>query len=229
MYGADNLRALFDGEKQSHADNPRQKHKLSVKLRAKMIDWIVECLSIFDLKQDTFFLAVYLFDNYFQKTKKILDDSSIHITGICSMFLASKHEDIRPLFMDQVKHKISHDSYSAKEIRNQELQIVQTLNWKVSLVTPLHFLEFIDVTIRGEYKLLGNDSIMTILNLHATQLAKQSLIYITSLLFKPSEIALTCYYLSIERLLFEPSLSDYSKYGTQLMAISTIVSYSIQD
>jgi len=56
---------MFDGEVISHANDPRQNHNWSIKLRAKMIDWMIECLSIFDLQQETFFMAVYLFDNYF--------------------------------------------------------------------------------------------------------------------------------------------------------------------
>ena len=129
-----------------------------------MIDWMVECLTIFDLNQDTYFLAVYLFDNYFAKTSLILEDKDVHLVGVCSMFLASKHEDVKPLFMCQMESKISHGSFSRIQIIEKELEMTQTLGWRVSLVTPLHFLQYINMTIRNEYKLLGQDYILTYLN-----------------------------------------------------------------
>ena len=48
-FGAHNLRSLFDSEKFSHACNPKENHRFSGTLRAKMIDWMVECLSVFGL------------------------------------------------------------------------------------------------------------------------------------------------------------------------------------
>lgn len=82
-----------------------------------MIDWMVEVTNAFKCSDQTFFLAVNLMDRYFDsvsvngdsKGRKSLELNELHGTGIVSMFVASKYDDVYPLLMRTVVHKISHD------------------------------------------------------------------------------------------------------------------------
>jgi hypothetical protein len=76
-----------------------------------MVDWMVEVLTAFKCSDQTFFLAVNLMDRYFDKmsmNKNSLELHELHTTGVVSMFMASKYEDIYPLLMKTVYNKIGH-------------------------------------------------------------------------------------------------------------------------
>lgn len=52
--------------------NGLEKHKIPANLRAKMIDWMVEVLSSYKCKDQTFFVSVVTMDNYFKHCQKYL-------------------------------------------------------------------------------------------------------------------------------------------------------------
>ncbi len=101
-YGDISLKNLIQKEKVSQSRNPLQNHNIDTELRAKMIDWMIEVLSSFGMTQGTWFLAVAIFDKYCKDTDHMLGTEDVHLMGIVSMFLASKYEDIYPLFLEQV-------------------------------------------------------------------------------------------------------------------------------
>lgn len=78
-----------------------------------MVDWMIEVLTTFKNSDQTFFLAVSIMDRYFKNMGLIahLPSSELHITGIVSMFLASKYEDVVPLLMRTVVNKIGHGKF----------------------------------------------------------------------------------------------------------------------
>jgi hypothetical protein len=59
-------------------------------------------------------------DRYFTNSKKSLEINELHITGVCSMFLGSKYEDIYPLLMQTVFKKIGHGKIPENMIRERE-------------------------------------------------------------------------------------------------------------
>lgn len=67
-----------------------------------MIDWMVEVLTTFNNSDQTFFLAINVLDRYFKSTEKTLSKADLHVSGVCSMFIASKYEDVAPLLMGTV-------------------------------------------------------------------------------------------------------------------------------
>ena len=75
------------------------RHGITEVGRARMIDWMFEVLTAFKMSEQTFFLAVQYMDRYIAESEKLLDLSQLHLIGITCMFLASKFEDITPLFM----------------------------------------------------------------------------------------------------------------------------------
>lgn len=56
------------------------------------------------------------------------------------MFMASKYEDVKPLLMKTVVNKIGHSKIPEENIKNQEMEILQALGFKIGAPTPLEFL-----------------------------------------------------------------------------------------
>jgi len=76
-----------------------------------MVDWMIEVLTTFKNSDQTFFLAVHILDRYFKNSVKPLASTELHISGIVSMFIASKYEDIIPLLMRTIVNKIGHSKF----------------------------------------------------------------------------------------------------------------------
>ncbi len=76
-----------------------------------MVDWMIEVYTIFDFMPDSYFLAVYIFDKYLSWTNWLLTNEHVHLVGTVSMFLSTKSEEIRPLFMKQVIENIGHKAF----------------------------------------------------------------------------------------------------------------------
>ena len=57
-----------------------------------------------------------MMDRYFKTIGKGCSASELHLTGIVSMFTASKYEDIVPLMMKTVINKIGHNKFDTLTI-----------------------------------------------------------------------------------------------------------------
>lgn len=62
--------------------------------------------------------------------------------GITSMFIASKYEEVVPIYMNTMTIRVAHNLLTPKEIMSAEREICNTLHWKFSGVpTSLDYLE----------------------------------------------------------------------------------------
>jgi hypothetical protein len=93
--------------------NFMEKHKINPDIRTKMVDWVVEVLSVYKCEQETYFLSVYIMDSYIFKSPAIITTDEIHIIGLTAMFVASKFEDMIPIRMSSLVSKIGHDLFTA--------------------------------------------------------------------------------------------------------------------
>lgn len=110
-------------------------------LRARMIDWMIEVLTNFKCDDQTFFLAVSLMDRYFKGCIDIKQIGDLHVTGVTTMFVASKFEDIYPLKMKTVYEKIAHQKIEMQTIKTLELDIMKVIQYKIHAPTVLDFLK----------------------------------------------------------------------------------------
>ncbi len=167
-------------------------------MRAKMIDWMIEVLTAFHCSHETFFLAVSLLDAYLTRTPQFLDNSHIHLLGIVSMFLASKHEDVRPLFMSQIVEKISQGSFMSGEIANMEVAMLNTLRWNCTHITPFNFIEYFTQMLHASFNSFKVSKILTSLHRWALQNARLAVIHYSNQSWKPSDKAVASYALAID-------------------------------
>jgi len=108
-----------------------KRHEISPSLRARMVDWMIEVLTNFRCDDQTFFIAVSLMDRYFKFCAKPKQVGDLHITGVTCMFLASKFEDIYPLKMKTVHEKIAHKKLDIQTIKELELDIMKSIDYKI--------------------------------------------------------------------------------------------------
>lgn len=77
-----------------------------------MIDWMIEVLTNFKCSNSAFYVAVQILDLYFKNCDRKLEIKDLHCSGVASMFIASKYEDIYPLKLRVVYEKIAHQKIS---------------------------------------------------------------------------------------------------------------------
>lgn len=109
------------------------------KMRAVLIDWLVEVHSQFKLLQETLYMTVYVIDKFLQTEGYSIKRNKLQLVGVTAMFLASKVEEMyAPEINDFVY--ITDNAYTSGEIRQMELRILNTLGFNFSRPLPLHFL-----------------------------------------------------------------------------------------
>lgn len=109
------------------------------KMRAVLVDWLVEVHAQFQLLQETLYMTVYIVDRYLQSEGLTLKRNQLQLVGVSSMFVASKVEEICPPELNDFVF-ITDSAYTPEDVKKMELKILQTLNFQVSRPLALHFL-----------------------------------------------------------------------------------------
>ena len=117
------------------------RHKVTPALRARMVDWMIEVLTNFRCDDQTFFLSAALMDRYFKNCVGRKEVSDLHVVGVTTMFIGSKFEDIYPLKMKTVYEKIAHKKLEIQRIKDLELDILASIQYKIHAPTVLDFLK----------------------------------------------------------------------------------------
>lgn len=122
--------------------NSLSKHKITERMRMRMIDWMIEVINNYKCDESVFFLSVDLMDNYFSLTDKILDPNELHLIGVTCMFTASKFQDIYPLRLKMVHEKIAHKKLSTDEIKTLEAEIISLNKFKIGFPSIWDFCSY---------------------------------------------------------------------------------------
>ena len=111
---------------------------INEKMRAILIDWLVEVHLKFKLLPDTLYLAVNILDRFLEKEVVLRD--KLQLVGVTAMFIASKYEEIYP---PEIRDFIflSDNAYAKPEIIAMEEKILKTLEFNFNVPSPLRFLQ----------------------------------------------------------------------------------------
>jgi len=116
-----------------------QKGVILPKMRAVLVDWLVEVHQQFSLLQETLFLAVAIMDRYMQTRADKIPRKKLQLVGVTAMFIAAKYEEMyAPEIGDFVY--ITDNAYSQSQIREMEMDMLQVLRFDLGRPLPLHFL-----------------------------------------------------------------------------------------
>lgn len=116
-------------------------HKISSNIRRRLVDWLFEVFVSYKCEDQTIFLTITYMDAYLYKCKKELQNENIHLIGLVCLFIASKMEDMYPIDMKSLVSRIGHDKYSQNEIKRKEIDILNTLSYRLSDSTILEFIK----------------------------------------------------------------------------------------
>jgi len=111
----------------------------SDKMRAVLVDWLVEVQIQFKLLQETLFLTINTIDRFLAVEGKDVHRSRLQLVGVAAMFLISKIEEVyAPAVSDFVY--ITDNAYTEAEIRHMELRIIRALDFDLCQPISLNFL-----------------------------------------------------------------------------------------
>jgi len=193
-------------EKEKDAVDPyylNNQPEINEKMRAVLIDWLVEVHRMFKLIPETLFLAITLIDRYLSVTQVTRDN--LQLLGVTAMFIAAKFEEIyAPECMDFVY--VSDGACTKQQILKMEQNLLNTLKFNLTHPTPVHFL-------RRYSKAAGSDYLLHTLCKYLIEL---SLIDFNLLKFVPSLIAASSVYIGRAMVgkcpLWTPTLEHYTTY-----------------
>mmetsp|Transcript_22285 Transcript_22285/g.40144 ORF Transcript_22285/g.40144 Transcript_22285/m.40144 type:complete len:388 (-) Transcript_22285:140-1303(-) len=114
--------------------------EINGKMRAILVDWLVEVHSSLKLRAETLYLTVRVLDCYLSATA--VPRKQFQLIGITALLLASKFEEIDPPKIRKLIW-ISDNSYTKKEVLTMECAMLKSLSFGLMVPTQVHFLDYL--------------------------------------------------------------------------------------
>mmetsp|Transcript_22463 Transcript_22463/g.38418 ORF Transcript_22463/g.38418 Transcript_22463/m.38418 type:complete len:495 (+) Transcript_22463:47-1531(+) len=111
---------------------------INARMRAILIDWLVEVHMKFRLVPETLYLCVSIIDRYCCKVDVLR--SKLQLIGVTALLVACKHEEIYPPEVRDCVY-ITDRAYNRQEVLDMEQEILKVLDWKISVPTAFPFLD----------------------------------------------------------------------------------------
>lgn len=111
---------------------------INEKMRAILIDWLVDVNVKFKLVPETLFLTINLIDRYLSKAK--VARNKLQLVGVSSLLIACKYEEIYPPTLKEFV-AICDRAYTTSEILDMEANVLLTLDFELTHSSSLRFLE----------------------------------------------------------------------------------------
>ena len=108
------------------------------KMRAILIDWLIDVHLKFDFKPETLYITIYIIDSYLSLKK--IERCNFQLLGVAALLIACKQNEI-------IFHKLSEyvyitdNAYTEKDIKDMEYKIITTLNFNILIPSSLSFFE----------------------------------------------------------------------------------------
>ncbi|XP_059048639.1 G2/mitotic-specific cyclin-B2 [Achroia grisella] len=181
---------------------------ITAKMRATLIDWLVEVQRQFSLVLETLHLTVGIIDRYLQVVPNVQRDR-LQLVGVTAMFIASKYEEIYAPDVGDFVY-VTANAYSKSDVFKCERDIMTKLGFCLARPIPLSFLRRFVKAAHGTSK-----------NHHlAKYFVDLCLLEYSMAHYRPSELAaaatcLSLYLLSSKELdnVWTPTLVYYSTYS----------------
>ncbi|KAM4748989.1 G2/mitotic-specific cyclin-B2-like [Rhinophrynus dorsalis] len=117
--------------------NYLQGMEVNERMRAILVDWLIQVHCKFHLLQETLYMAIAIMDRFLQVQP--VSRKKLQLVGVASLFIASKYEEMYcPEISDFVY--ITDNAFSKAAIREMEMLILKELNFDLGRPLPLHFL-----------------------------------------------------------------------------------------
>eukprot|EP01128_Nolandella_sp_AFSM9_P008482 TRINITY_DN5197_c0_g1_i1.p1 TRINITY_DN5197_c0_g1~~TRINITY_DN5197_c0_g1_i1.p1 ORF type:complete len:399 (+),score=90.78 TRINITY_DN5197_c0_g1_i1:30-1199(+) len=112
--------------------------QVNSKMRAILIEWLIEVAEEYSLTSLTLFLSVKYVDRFLCEAE--VSRSTLQLLGVTSMLIASKYEEVLAPIVDDFVY-ITDGTYSREEILHTEQIVLRVLGFRLSLTTTQNFLD----------------------------------------------------------------------------------------
>ncbi|KAI9544999.1 G2/mitotic-specific cyclin-B2 [Dissostichus eleginoides] len=182
--------------------NYMQHYEITERMRALLVDWLVQVHSRFQLLQETLYLTVAVLDRFLQVQP--VSRRKLQLVGVTAMLVACKYEEMYAPEVGDFAY-ITDGAFTKAQILEMEQLILRTLNFELGRPLPLHFL-------RRASK-VGNSDVER--HTLAKYLMELTLLDYNMVHYRPSEIAAASLALSqllLVALPWSPQQQHYSTY-----------------
>ncbi|XP_041650456.1 G2/mitotic-specific cyclin-B2 isoform X2 [Cheilinus undulatus] len=189
-------------EEQAVRANYMAGYEITERMRALLIDWLVQVHSRFQLLQETLYLTVAILDRFLQAQP--VSRRKLQLAGVTAMLVACKYEEMYAPEVGDFAY-ITDDAFTKSQILEMEQLVLRSLNFQLGRPLPLHFL-------RRASKVANSDVERHTL---AKYLMELTLLDYDMVHYRPSEIAAASLCLSqrlLDGLPWSPTQQHYSTY-----------------
>ncbi|KAG2596934.1 cyclin-B1-3-like [Panicum virgatum] len=177
--------------------------EINERMRAILVDWIIEVQHRLTLMPETLYLTVYIIDQYLSMEN--VPRKELQLVGISSMLIACKYEEIwAPLVKDLLC--LCDNAFSRDQVLTKEKAILNKLHWNLTVPTMYMFIVRYLKAARG-------DKTLEKMAFFYSELA---LVQYTMLIYPPSVTAAAVVYAARSTLVMNPLWTDILEYHTGL-------------
>eukprot|EP00038_Savillea_parva_P015636 m.221046 g.221046 ORF g.221046 m.221046 type:complete len:249 (-) comp31757_c0_seq1:185-931(-) len=112
--------------------------RITAKNLAVLHDWLVQVHYKFELQLETLYITNAILLRYLSRVN--IPRNKLQLCGVVAMLLASKYEDMYPPVVKDFSY-ITANAYTPKQIIEEELNMLQVLDFSLEQPLPLHFLD----------------------------------------------------------------------------------------
>ena len=174
---------------------------INIKMRAILVDWLIEMHDKFNFKPQTLFQTIWLIDTYL--SLKYIKRSDFQLLGLGCMYISCKyHEIFYPILKDCVE--ITDGAYTKEDLLRIEKDILKTINYNIQPPSQEDFYNLIAKAFEfGEKQIYLGKFFM-----------ENSLIDYNMIKYPPSVIAVSCCYIVMKFF----KIDNYKKlYSTRII------------
>ena len=111
---------------------------INEKMRAILIDWLVDVNVKFRLVPETLFMTVNLIDRYL--SQRTVTRHKLQLVGVSSLLIACKYEEIYPPSLKEFV-AICDKAYTSQQILEMEADILMVLKMELTHSSSLKFID----------------------------------------------------------------------------------------
>lgn len=111
--------------------------EINERMRAILVDWLVQVHSRFHLLQETLYMTVAIMDRFLQSQP--VSRKKLQLVSVTAMLIASKYEETYPPAIGDFVY-ITDNAYTKEQIIQMEILILKELDFNLGRPLPLHFL-----------------------------------------------------------------------------------------
>lgn len=112
---------------------------LHIRMRAILLDWLIEVCEVYKLHRETYYLALDFLDRFLSSKIIKINKTHLQLIGITCLFVAAKVEEIYPPKIGEFAY-VTDGACTEDDIVKQEILLLKALDWDISPVTIMGWL-----------------------------------------------------------------------------------------